>query len=129
MQTQVRPPLLVDPLVDGAAVDDVIATWHDIAATLVPLLGKQGFGAVFLRAVSLQAGEDRALAGAYRDAPHCDDFVGLRRALEHRSVPEVNAVHRALFGSLRVVLVSLLGEPLCARLCPAPEAHASDATP
>lgn len=100
------------------AVDTAVAAWRDIEAALVPLIGPLGFGALYQRCIALRSKEDPWLARAHRGVSGWDDFAALHVALGGRPDAEALVAHRELLRTLHEVLVSLLGEPLVARLLP-----------
>jgi hypothetical protein len=122
MSTQVRrlslvqrTPARANP---GGAADEAIAAWRGIEATLVPLIGKLGFVALYLRCIALRGKEDPSLRKAH-DAVHgWDDFAALHAALCDRPEAEAEDAQRKLLRVLHRVLTSLLGAPLVARLFP-----------
>jgi hypothetical protein len=102
---------------EGAA-DAAVADWRDIEATLVPLIGKLGFVALYLRCIALRGKEDPWLRNAHEAGRGWDDFTALHVALRGRPDAEAAGAQRELLRVFHDVLTSLLGAPLVARLFP-----------
>lgn len=100
------------------AADDAVDVWRDIEATLVPIMGKQGFSALYLRGIAVRSRQDPWLQSALAGTPDADAFAALHLALCSREHAEAAVAQRELVRMFHEVLTSLLGAPLVSRLLP-----------
>lgn len=103
------------PEADGAA-DAAIEAWRQLEATLVPLIGRRGFVALYERCIALQSKQDPWLRHAHDSAQAWDDFHALQRTLGSRPGAQAALAQRQLLRVFREVLTSLLGAPLVAKV-------------
>lgn len=99
--------------------DEAVATWRQIEACLAPVIGKLGFSAMYLRCVALRSKSDPWLGEAHRGVIGSDDFAALHVALSRCTGDEAARAQRELLRAFHDLLVSLIGEPLTAKLLPA----------
>ena len=100
------------------AADEAVATWRQIEATLAPVIGKLGFGALYQRCVAMRSKTDPWLGAAHQGVSGSDDFASLHVALSRCTGEEAARAQRELLRAFHDLLASLLGEPLTAKLLP-----------
>jgi hypothetical protein len=91
--------------------------WNAIAAALTPVIGAQGFSALFRRSLHLAKGRFPALASVADLGP---PFLSLRDALSGLSDPDARDAQAGLFQTLQELLAKLIGPQLTERLLPSP---------
>lgn len=136
MTREVQPshaPLLhTGGRVDDAqrVADAAVLTWRGIDAALSPIIGHQGFAALYRRCIYLRRAADPGLAAAHEGVVGPDHFAALHVALSQRSAAQAELAQRELLQSLHDLLVTLIGEPLTTRLLrPVPDATPSATDP
>lgn len=107
----------------GAAVEpaphvagEMVARWADIEATLAPIIGRGGSGALYKRSLNLTAEDHPWLSEAGEHAGALMDLPALHSALasQQNSVAAVGGA--ALFQAFHEVLASLVGQRLTDQL-------------
>lgn len=107
----------------GARLDDAqrvadtaVRTWRSIDAVLSPIIGQQGFAALYRRCIHLRREADPGLAAAHEGVVGPDHFAALHVALSQRTGAQAELAQRELLQALHDLLVTLIGEPLTTRL-------------
>lgn len=100
----------------GHGADIAISAWTALEATLSPIIGQRGFAALYKRSLHRTRGTHACLNGACELIGEPDNFGSLCAALSAHANTEAMAAHRALFGTFRDLLTSLIGESLTTRL-------------
>jgi hypothetical protein len=100
----------------GAGPDVFMQRWARMRAQLSPLIGENGFGALFGRAITLAAPKFDCLA--FDVTPKTGDqlFAALARRLADSDAATVRAADEALMDAFTRQLTVLIGAALTARL-------------
>ncbi len=97
------------------SADAAIGQWRGIATALVPVIGAQGFAALFRRSLHLAKNSFPVLRFV-EDAGPPFDFTSLHGVLEESPESELAAIHGGLIHSFNEILIKLIGEVLTKRL-------------
>ena len=115
---------------EGASAERIaslaISVWRDIDAALCPIVGWQGFAALYKRSLHLTRAAHPWLAAMQDSASQPGRFDALQAALSQQAPPVAVAAHDALLQTFNDLLVRLIGATLTARLLRC-AAHADDA--
>lgn len=107
----------VPPSADSAQTADAfVATWRDIDAVLVPIIGKRGLAALYQRSVHVTAQAHPWLSVADDVAPAAADFSKLTPLLCQQSAAAAMAGATTLFTTFHDLLSSVVGPSLTERL-------------
>ncbi len=107
----------VEPSADSAQIADaVVATWRDIDAVLVPIIGNRGLAALYQRSVHVTAQAHPWLSVADEVAPAVADFSELTPLLCQQSAAAAMAGATTLFTTFHDLLSSVVGPSLTERL-------------
>ena len=105
---------------DGAdaprIADSVVVVWHELEATLSPIIGRLGVAALFKRSVLLTAPAHTSLVAPHWEVEKEGDFESLRASLKQQSVANAIATNGALLQQFVGLLTTLIGESLTERL-------------
>jgi hypothetical protein len=92
------------------------AIWHDIAAALQPIIGKQGFAALYNRSAALTSRFYPWLANSRSGEDHTVDFDALQSVIAQQSDENAAQGSGELLQTFYVVLTSLIGSALSEQL-------------
>jgi hypothetical protein len=99
----------------AAFADAAVMRWRTVAAALSPVIGAQGFGALFRRSVHLAKARFPGLA-AVDDAGPPFTFASLQAALGRMPGTEADAMQSDLLRTFHELLAKLIGGSLTERL-------------
>ncbi|MBQ5946816.1 hypothetical protein [Massilia sp. ST3] len=107
----------------------LIQSWRRLAVQLGPLIGDNGFCALFGRACRLVGPDHRWLAGT-PPCKACDAQVGALDAMLASVAPDqAEAAHAALLRTFTELLAALIGQALATRLVDAALLDAKEQNP
>ena len=98
-------------------VDAAVGHWRAVAAALTPVIGPEGFGALYKRSLHLAKGACPEL-GRVEDDISPRTFNSLQRVLYGMPGPEAEAAQASLLQTFHDLLVKLIGASLAQRLLP-----------
>jgi hypothetical protein len=100
----------------GQVADSAMATWREISAALIPIIGQRGMAALYKRSLHLTRSAYPWLDGVHNSALAPADFGGLRKALSQQTAPDAAAASETLLQNFHALLSSLIGPSLTERL-------------
>jgi len=109
--------------------DVMVATWHDIDAALVPIIGSKALAALYKRSLYLAARTHPWLAGAHEGAQAAIDLAAMKSVVARQSNAEAALGSSALLQTFNRLLSSLIGPSLTERLLRGASAGSSSGPP
>ncbi len=131
MDGPVSAPLThrVAPNADTSQIADaVLATWNEIDAVLVPIIGKRGLAALYKRSVHVNAQAHPWLHIEHDAALAVADFTELTPLIRQQDSATAMAGAATLFNTFHELLSSVIGSSLTERLLRSVWADASSGT-
>ena len=105
---------------EGASAERIaglaVSVWRDIDDALCPIVGWQGFAALYKRSLHLTRTVHPWLAAMQDSALQPGRFDALQTALSQQAPPTAVAAHAALLQTFHDLLARLIGAALTARL-------------
>jgi hypothetical protein len=117
---------------DQSSVGIALRDWEALAARLVPIIGQQGLGALFVRSLHLTAPAFPCLGIARSDEKNTIEslLTSLRQRLLTQPPVLAQAANRALLSTFTDLLGTLIGSALTAQLIQkAPPESGPEASP
>jgi hypothetical protein len=103
--------------IDAAhAADTVVATWSAMEKALSPIIGQQGFAAIYKRSLQLTFAHHPCLSNVQDEVSQVADFSTLKIALTQKTAPSSMAASAALLAAFQDLLANLIGRSLTDRL-------------
>ncbi len=99
---------------EGANAD--VGLWTKLAAQLIPIIGVGGFDSLYARSVYLSQSSYPWLVAQSGHAQTGHRFADLQSSLQAKSAALAREANRLLLITFTDILVSLIGEPLTARI-------------
>jgi len=107
----------VAPNADSPQIADaVVATWHEIDAVLVPIIGKRGLAALYKRTVHVTAQAHPWMSVAHEGTLAVADFNELIPLIRQQDSATAMAGAATLFTTFHQLLASVVGSSLTERL-------------
>ena len=105
---------------EGASAERIaalaVSIWRDIDAALCPIVGWQGFAALYRRSLHLTRATHPWLQAPHDSALQPGRFDALQAALSQQAAVTTAAAHDALLQAFHDLLARLIGAALTARL-------------
>lgn len=96
--------------------DAIVSTWQEIAAALIPIVGKLGVAALYRRSVHLSGQAHPWLLALQQDNPTAMDLELLKSLAAQQSSADASAGGGTLLETFHELLASLIGLALTERL-------------
>jgi len=109
-----RPDLACDSAEQVA--EAAVSTWRDINGVLSPVIGPQGFSALYKRALYIVCADYPWLISVYEGTRSPTDFLVLRTILLQQTIQGAIAASSALLQTFYDILGSLIGARLAEQL-------------
>jgi len=99
-----------------AGADDAIRLWDLMATQIISIVGEGGFNALYARSVLLTQSSHPWLAADAPSPATGSRFAELKISLQGQAPAQADAANKQLMITFTDILVSLIGEPLTARI-------------